>query len=118
MTREEFTSRWQERADEWGRMGVLAEASRLITQLLSELSSVFSDEENELLSVAEAAKRSGYSPDHVARLVRKGTIPNAGRRGKPMVRAGDLSRRTHTIAGPKGSAYDPVTDARALRSRR
>lgn len=57
------------------------------------------DSEDALLTLAEAALRSGYSPDHIARLIREGKIPNAGRRGAPRVRAGDLpSRRAPDIA--------------------
>lgn len=45
------------------------------------------------LSLDDAAAESGYSAEHLGRLVRDGTIPNAGRRGKPFIRRGDLPRR-------------------------
>lgn len=56
----------------------------------------------ELLSLPEAAKRSGYSEGHLARLVREGRIPDMrppGSKGRVLIRASDLPtrpRRTHT----------------------
>jgi hypothetical protein len=38
----------------------------------------------------EAARESGYSAEHLGRLIRTGRIPNAGRRSAPRVRRGDL----------------------------
>lgn len=74
---------------------------------------------DERLTLAEAALRSGYSEDHLARLVREGRLPNAGRRGAPRIRAGDLPvRRPIDVAADRRPAYDPVADARAIGSRR
>ena len=70
------------------------------------------------LTLAEAAQESGYSVDHLERLVREGKISNAGRRGKPMIRRSDLPIRPRKLDGPRLPAYDPVTDARSLGSRR
>ena len=58
--------------------------------------------EHELLSLREASQRSGYSEEHLARLVRTGRIPDRrppGSRGRLYLRASDLPRRppkTHT----------------------
>lgn len=82
-----------------------------------------SDEER--LTLAQASARSGYSEDHLARLVREGRIPNAGRRGSPRIRSGDLPVRPasqHTrhelVVSDRSRVYDPVADARAIGSRR
>ena len=45
---------------------------------------------DELLSLRRAAEESGYSADHLGRLLRDGAIPNAGRRSRPLIRRGDL----------------------------
>jgi hypothetical protein len=47
----------------------------------------------EALPLGQAAEESGYSPDHLARLVRTGRIPNAGRAFAPLIRRGDLPRK-------------------------
>ena len=73
----------------------------------------------EALTLVEAAAESGLSADHLGRLLRTGTIPNAGRKGAPRIRRADLPRSPRRLlASEEGGSYDPITDARALRSRR
>ena len=45
--------------------------------------------------LVEAARESGYSADHLGRLVRDGKIPNAGRPGAPRIARRDLPRKAH-----------------------
>jgi len=74
---------------------------------------------DQLLALRDAAATSGYSEDHLGRLVREGKIKNHGRRGRPLIRRGDLPvRRPTTIAPAERAVYDPKTDARELVSRR
>jgi hypothetical protein len=74
---------------------------------------------DERLTLTQAARQSGYSPDHLARLLRAGRLPNAGRRGAPRIRAADLPvRPPRTVATSRPRAYDPVADARAIAGRR
>ncbi|MGH7721024.1 MAG: hypothetical protein ACREON_19525 [Gemmatimonadaceae bacterium] len=61
------------------------------------------DNADERLTLAQAALRSGYSPDHLARLLRVGRLPNAGRRGAPRVRAADVPVRPPRTVAPEGS---------------
>lgn len=73
---------------------------------------------DEHLTLSEASKRSGYSAEHIARLLRDGKLPNAGRRGAPRVRAGDLpARPQRRVVRTTPGSYDPIADARALLSR-
>ena len=55
---------------------------------------------SEPLTLQEAAELSGYSADHLGRLVREGTIPNAGRPKAPRIARRDLPRRSGAVAGP------------------
>ena len=48
------------------------------------------EEDETPLSLQEAAELSGYSTDHLGRLVREGTIPNAGRPKAPRIARRDL----------------------------
>jgi hypothetical protein len=53
-------------------------------------------ESNEPLSLAEAAQLSGYSQEHLARLVRRGRIPNRrppGSKGRILISRSDLPQR-------------------------
>ena len=49
----------------------------------------------------EAARRSGYSADHLGRLVRNGKIPNSGRPGTPSIARRDLPRKASALAEPR-----------------
>lgn len=128
MTRVEFLTRWRLRCEELRRLGALVDGATLIDQLLADIADVFDDEAEVDLTLTDAAARSGYSRDHLARLVRQHRIPNSGRRGAPRVRLRDLPIRPGVTPAPDAHAgddaeltrrcYDPQTDARSLASRR
>ncbi|MFZ5625226.1 MAG: hypothetical protein ACOY71_12525 [Gemmatimonadota bacterium] len=46
---------------------------------------------DEPLTLKEAARLTGYSIDHLCRLVREGKLANVGRKHAPRVRRGDLA---------------------------
>lgn len=79
--------------------------------MAADLESALREMEQEALPLAEAAAESGYSGDHLGRLVREGVIPNAGRKHAPRICRSDLPRR---IARKSSEAYDARTDARDL----
>ena len=49
--------------------------------------------ENTPLNLQEGARESGYSPDHLGRLVKAGEIPNAGRENAPRILRKHLPRK-------------------------
>jgi hypothetical protein len=98
------------------------ERARAIEWAASLVERALHEQAEERLTLAEASARSGYSQDHLARLIREGRLPNAGRPHAPRIRAADLPRRQsrqNNVVVSKGSrVYDPVADARAIGSRR
>jgi len=52
----------------------------------------------EPLSLKDAAQESGYSTDHLGRLIRDGSIPNAGRPGAPRLARRDLPLKPARVA--------------------
>lgn len=86
----------------------------------AELEAVQLEEAHAQLTLAEAANVTGYSTDHLGRLVRQGKVPNAGTKYRPRLRRGDLPWRPgqQPIATPSAATYDPTADARTLASRR
>ena len=54
-----------------------------------------------MYSLVEASRESGYSADHLGRLVREGKTPNAGRPGARRVALKDLPRKAHVAAEPR-----------------
>ena len=71
------------------------------------------------LTLREAARESGYSADHLGRLLRQGLIPNAGRPRAPRIRRADLPRRAALPnAGEGAMLQSPGNLARAVASQR
>jgi hypothetical protein len=71
------------------------------------------DESDDLLTLPEAAKISGYHPDSLARMVRDGQIPDLrppNSKGMIRIRRGDLPIRP-------GRPHTPDADVRELASR-
>ena len=64
--------------------------AQLIEALASELDNVARSHSARLVTLTEATALSGYSRDHLRRLIREGRIPNHGRRGSPRIAVLDL----------------------------
>ena len=111
--------RWINRRDELRRLRALVDGAILCDQLLAELDGMRKVVESEPLSLARAAAESGYSADHLGRMVREGKLANAGRPNAPKVRRADLPRKpAGRLALREAKSYDPSTDARSLLARR
>jgi hypothetical protein len=71
--------------------------------------------DSQALSVEQAAGESGYSAEHLRRLLRDKPALNAGRRGKPLIRRSDLPRKATIKVVESGPLmYDVDADARFL----
>jgi hypothetical protein len=104
-------------------LGVSAvDPERFFAEIVSRVRAMLAEDDEKLLTLAEAARRTGYSEDHIGRLVRIGKLPNAGAPNRPRVRAADLAglprRNSRSFATTSHIAYDPAADARALLGRR
>jgi hypothetical protein len=103
MTLNELRAKWAARAAEFETLGVMVSASMLCRAILDDLESLPAGSEEVMLSIAEASTYSGYSQDHLARLVRQGklrTLRESGSRGRYVFRQGDLPQKpsgTHPI---------------------
>jgi hypothetical protein len=93
MTRQDFDAKWTALREEWSRRGFIAPVGQVVAELLADLEAVARDEGMELLTLTQAALRSGYSPDTLGRMVANGTLQNMGRKNAPRVRAVDLPRK-------------------------
>jgi hypothetical protein len=117
VTRQDFMTRWRGRRDEFARLGAQVDGAKLCDEVLAEVESLLSDEDESLLSLAEASLRSGYSPDHLRRLHRSGKLP-ARRDGRRLFfRAGDLPKKLTHVDARSVRAYDPIADARRVATR-
>jgi hypothetical protein len=113
-----FRARWIARRDALRQLHALVDGAELCDALLGELDTLLAASAGELLSLRQAAAESGYSPDHLGRLIREGKLPNAGRLHAPRIRRGHLPmKQMPQLASHQVRAYDPVADARSLASR-
>jgi hypothetical protein len=94
----ELVARWRERAEDLRLWAAAEGAAKALESAADELDSALRDEDNQTLSLAEASRRSGYTADHLGRMVRGGRIANAGRKNAPRVRARDLPQKPGTLS--------------------
>jgi len=97
MTRDQLVARWQTRRVEWKRLGAHVDGAAVADEVLADLALLEQFENDEILSLEAASTVSGYSRDHIARLIRQGRIPNAGRPNAPRVRRRDLPRKAASL---------------------
>ena len=91
---------WRRRAKALRRYGVETPATAL-ERCAAELEDTIVERDETTYSLVEASRESGYSADHLGRLVRDGKIPNAGRPGAPRIAHRDLPRKAHVPAEPR-----------------
>ncbi|MDQ6770200.1 MAG: hypothetical protein M3Z54_09455 [Gemmatimonadota bacterium] len=108
--------RWLARRDELHRLGALVHGARLCDELLADLEAATSHADAELLSLRRAAAESGYSADHLGRLLRAGTVANAGRPNAPRIRRGDLPRKASALPPPVALRTIPVPKRQIARA--
>ena len=106
---EDLTDQWEadaEKLREYGQESA-AKVAELHAYQLREALRAAGDES---LTLAEAAAESGYSKRRLRELVSKGSVPNAGRKGAPRIRRGDLPRKAKAWS----SGFDAGVEARAI----
>jgi hypothetical protein len=114
----DLVDEWRRRRDEFARLRAQVDGVTLCDDFIASLEACELEDCNRLLTLADASHVSGYSAEHLARLVRSGAIPNRGRKFSPRVHARDLPRRPRSVVGQRERDYDAVTDARSLKARR
>ncbi len=91
---------WRRRAKALRRYGSEPPAVAL-ERCAAELEDTIAERDETTFSLVEASRESGYTADHLGRLVRDGKIPNAGRPGAPRIARRDLPRKAHIPAEPR-----------------
>jgi hypothetical protein len=107
-----FIAEWRARIAMFRRHGI-GEAATTGETFADELEAFLRTTDDMTLTIAQAAAESGYSEDHLARQIREGKIPNAGRPGAPRIRRADLPRKPRVVTAGAG-IYDAGADARSL----
>jgi excisionase family DNA binding protein len=118
---DKLTSAWKDRAQEFNEHEC-GDVAASYLRAASELETTVARWENAELTVAEAADQTGYTEEHLRRLVRDGKLPADranGARSHIKIRRADL--RTKPNGRPLESdkrngddTYDPDEDARSI----
>jgi hypothetical protein len=103
MTPRELTAHWRSKASVFREheQTSVAIAYELCAKQLDEALKSIAEAP---LTLAEAAQLSGYSTDHLGRLIREGKVPNAGRPGAPRIARKDLPRKSE-MAPSQGTRH-------------
>ena len=107
--------KWTERARKLREWAAAEDAARAWEAAAKELERVVAEAAEQLLNLQQAATTSGYSPEHLGRLVREGRIPNAGRPNAPRIRSGDLPRKPGAPATPITAGGPPPAQVTVVR---
>ena len=90
--------RWRTEAQVLRQRG--QETLALMTESFAdELETALHEYDQATLTLREAAVESGYSADHLGKLIREGKLPNAGRRNAPRLRRRDLPAKLRPFDG-------------------
>ena len=112
MSPADLVQKWQQEAAQYDRDG--QPGARLLQRVADELEAALRAASDDVLTLGEAAKESGYSADHLRREIRVGNVPNAGRRNAPRIRRGDLPVKAGRLTRPRTDTTSPVQIARSV----
>jgi hypothetical protein len=87
-----LTRRWRSHAEMFERFDEEGIAT-VFSTCADELEAAVAVWGDELFTLEEAERDSGYSADSLGRLIREGIIPNGGQTGVPRIRRRDLPRK-------------------------
>lgn len=87
-----LVERWRQEADLLRRRGAEVQGG-LLDCAADEVEAALHGHESEALTLSQSADESGYSADHLGRMVRDGKIPNAGEKNAPRILRRDLPRK-------------------------
>jgi len=123
MTSRDLVIVWRQRARELEPYA--APAATAYTKAADELEAALAATESNDLTIGQASDVTGYSPDHLGRMIRQGKLENIGEKHRPRLRRADVEqlstsprKRRADLPSNSVTGYDPRADARSLARRR
>ena len=113
----DLPAEWRAQAEGLRQFGADAQA-KAVDRCAKRLEEALRHEDETLLTLPEAADESGYSAEHLGRLVRDGNIPNAGRLGAPRIARRDLPIKATQgdSAVPQRNRINDTSNAQVVQS--
>ena len=106
--------RWMERHEEWTRLGAQVSGERVAAEIVADLQEIAKAQADELVTLEEAGRQTGYTADHLGALIRQGKLQNYGRKNAPRVRLGDCPRKPHALTYRRDRATLGLADRRGI----
>jgi hypothetical protein len=103
----DLPARWRKEAELFRSYGQEAAATMSETHA-AQLERSLRRSQEDTVTLVEGARLSGYTAEHLGKLVREGKIPNAGRTNAPRIRPADLPRKKGAVLAPRAAAASPV----------
>jgi hypothetical protein len=91
VTPSELPAHWRGKAEDLRPFAPAA--AEAFAHAAQELEESLREQDEEVLTLEDAAAESGYSPDHLGTLIRQGKVANVGRKHAPGIRRRDLPRK-------------------------
>jgi hypothetical protein len=107
MTPAELAAQWRQEAETFARYGD-ARMAGVCRMHAEALAGAMASVDDEVLDLAAAHRESGYSVERLRHMIAAGDLPNAGRRGAPRIRRGDLPKKA------RSSTFDAADAARQI----
>jgi hypothetical protein len=99
----ELLARWHEDAATLRHRGAVTHAD-LLDSVIGDLEATLTVQQAEAVTLAEAARVSGYTADHLGRLIREGKLRNVGRPNAPRLLLTNLPRKPDVAGAPRQTA--------------
>jgi len=94
---DELPAVWRRQAAELRQWAAAESAAVALERAADQLDDALRRQDDEPLTLMQAAAESGYSVDHLGRQISRGKIPNVGRRNAPRVRRADLPKKSTAL---------------------
>jgi len=117
MSRDEIRTKWSELRDNWTRLGVSVAGAAVAGEILADLEMLWQSENEAQLDLAGAAALTGYSAEHLRRMVRQGRVKSHRIGRRLFFRTVDLPMRPR-VDSSAAESYDPIADARQVAAQR
>jgi hypothetical protein len=103
----ELIARWRRRAADVERFA--ESAGRALRECADELELALADGTSETLSLADAARHSGFHPDSLGRMIRRGVLQNVGSAARPRVLVAELPTKAARLRDSRAVALGRVS---------
>ncbi|HEX5437498.1 MAG TPA: hypothetical protein VFW98_10070 [Gemmatimonadaceae bacterium] len=108
-----LAERWRAEAERLRQLAAVGQAAAL-EYAAGELEVALEAGLDDTVTLGVAAHETGYSTDHLSRLIRQGKLKNVGQKHAPRIRLADVPRKRArhaplALSSPDGSLPDEIT---------